>query len=68
MLEVGGWEQRKKGGLEEEEAWGNSSLVTFFFFSTHYLKKGVEGPCKLVMNDDITFGSPTAPASRPKRH
>ena len=32
MLEVGGWEWRKKGGLEEEEACSNSSFVIFLLF------------------------------------
>lgn len=72
---VGGWEWRTKRELEEGEAWGSPSFVIFSSFLPITLKKkkreGAGGerkdPGKFVMNDDITSGSPTVPASRPVR-
>lgn len=57
MLEVGGWEWRRREGWKGRRRSGGPHPLLFFFFPTHYLRKG-GGGWKVLMNDDITSGSP----------
>ena len=67
---AGGWGL----GVEKEgrigRGGGLQQLILCYFssFLPITLKRGWGNPVQLIMNDDITSGSPTGPASRPKRH
>lgn len=69
MVGVGGWAWRKERGPGRGGGLGSPSFVIFLLsypLPLKHLKKERERPSKLLMNNDITSGSPTDPAAKPE--